>query len=515
MNLAWFLERAGRLSPDSPAIFVGEGLHSRYGEFASRAASIATAIRTDLGLEPGARIGISMPNRPEFLEVLYGAWWAGCAVVPIDARLHPVEQAYILQDSGALVCFAGGGLAASLGALGMPVREVTVIDVTSRRFAALLESDEARVTDVAAGDLAWLFYTSGTTGRPKGAMLSHRNLLQMALAYFADIEDVSPRDAVIHAAPLSHGSGLYHLPHVLKRARQVIPESEAFNPSEVFGLIERQTGASLFVAPTMVKRLVDAPEAGSTDTSKLATMVYGGGPMYLKDCIAALDVFGPKLSQIYGQGESPMTITGLSKSDHANTRHPRYFERLGSVGTPRSVVEVAVGEVGRFLPPGEVGEVLVRGDVVMAGYWKQPAATADALAGGWLHTGDVGSFDSDGFLTLRDRSKDLIITGGNNVYPREVEEVLLRVPGVAEVAVVGRPDAEWGETIVAFVVAQGRSPDASELDAACLGQLARYKRPREYRFVAALPKNSYGKVLKKELRGTLTANEGVHQAPGS
>jgi long-chain acyl-CoA synthetase len=170
-------------------------------------------------------------------------------------------------------------------------------------------------------------------------------------------------------------------------------------------------------------------------------------------------------------------------------------------------VEVAVGEVGQFLPPGEIGEVLVRGDVVMAGYWEQPRATDDALAGGWLHTGDVGSFDSDGYLTLRDRSKDLIVTGGNNVYPREVEEVLLQVPGVSEIAVVGRPDPEWGETIVAFVVTPERTPSESELDAACLAALARFKRPREYRFVSGLPKNSYGKVLKKELRASLSGTE--------
>jgi long-chain acyl-CoA synthetase len=447
-----------------------------------------------------------MPNRPEFLEVLHGAWWAGCAVVPIDARLHPVEQAYILEDAGALLCFASGSLATSLRGK-TNGREIIVIDVASPRYAALIDSDEASVTDVAPGDLAWLFYTSGTTGRPKGAMLSHRNLLQMALSYLADIEDVSPGDAFIHAAPLSHGSGLYHLAHLMKGGRQVIPESEAFDPSEVLGLLERHPGGSMFVAPTMVRRLLEAPEAGSVDTTKLATIVYGGGPMYLRDCLAALDVFGPKLSQVYGQGESPMTITGLSKRDHADRSHPRYLERLGSVGTARSVVEVAVGEVGRFLPPGEIGEVLVRGDVVMAGYWEQPRATDDALAGGWLHTGDVGSFDSDGYLTLRDRSKDLIVTGGNNVYPREVEEVLLQVPGVSEIAVVGRPDPEWGETIVAFVVAPKRRPSESELDAACLAALARFKRPREYRFVPGLPKNSYGKVLKKELRASLSGTE--------
>jgi long-chain acyl-CoA synthetase len=433
--------------------------------------------------------------------------------VPIDARLHPIEHQFILDDCGASVSFASGALAASIGELNSSDGSRPVVDVASNRFGALLEFDASVVAEVDAGDLAWLFYTSGTTGRPKGAMLSHRNLIQMALAYFPDIDDVDRGDAMIHAAPLSHASGLYHLPHLLKGARQVIPESELFDPSEVLELIERNAGASLFLAPTMVKRVVDAPASGSADTANLKTLVYGGGPMYLKDCLAALDLFGPKLSQVYGQGESPMTITGLGKRMHADADHPRFLERLSSVGTARSVVEVEVGEVGRFLPAGEIGEVLVRGDVVMAGYWGQPAATSAALAGGWLHTGDVGSIDADGFLTLRDRSKDLIVTGGNNVYPREVEEVLLKVPGVSEVAVVGRPDDEWGETVVAFVVSQGRPLAEADMDAACLAQLARFKRPREYRFVDALPKNNYGKVLKKQLRETWITPESRPEPP--
>jgi long-chain acyl-CoA synthetase len=505
MNLARHLERAARLAPEASAIVCGDRPGLTYRAFARRAAGIAMALRTELAQEPGARIGISMPNRPEFLEVLYGAWWAGCVAVPIDARLHPFEHQYILDDCGASVSFAGGELAAALGELNLDARDRVVIDVGSPRFSAFAAADEAPIIDVAAGDLAWLFYTSGTTGRPKGAMLSHRNLMQMALAYFPDIDDVSAGDAIIHAAPLSHASGLYHLPHLLKGGTQVIPESGVFDPSEVYALIERHPGASLFLAPTMVKRLVDAPASGTSDTSNLRTLVYGGGPMYLSDCLAALEVFGPKLSQVYGQGESPMTITGLPKRVHAETTHPRYLDRLASVGTARSVVEVAVGEVGAFLPPGEIGEVLVRGDVVMAGYWGNEVATHDALAGGWLHTGDVGSFDADGFLTLRDRSKDLIVTGGNNVYPREVEEVLLAVPAVSEVAVVGRPDPEWGETVVAFVVARQPHPTDADLDAACLARLARFKRPREYRFVDSLPKNSYGKVLKKQLRKGLAA----------
>jgi acyl-CoA synthetase (AMP-forming)/AMP-acid ligase II len=226
--------------------------------------------------------------------------------------------------------------------------------------------------------------------------------------------------------------------------------------------------------------------------------------MYAADLARATEAFGHRLAQIYGQGETPMTITALSKSRHADIAHPRHRERLASVGLPHSVVEVAVRDpAGRDLPPGEIGEVCVRGDVVMSGYWNNPAGTAGALRQGWLWTGDLGSFDGDGFLTLRDRSKDLIVSGGSNIYPREVEEVLLLHPRVAEASVVGRPDPEWGEAVVAFVVPRGEAPPAAELDRLCLEHIARFKRPKEYRFVERLPKNNYGKVVKMELRAML------------
>jgi acyl-CoA synthetase (AMP-forming)/AMP-acid ligase II len=254
----------------------------------------------------------------------------------------------------------------------------------------------------------------------------------------------------------------------------------------------------------MVRRLVaDAALAGA-DLGGLKTIIYGGAPMYLADLEAALETFGPRLAQIYGQGETPMTITSLSLQDHADTGHPRWRERMQSVGFPRTDVEVRVaGDDGRSLPAGEPGEVLVRGAVVMAGYWNQPEETAEALRGGWLHTGDVGSLDEDGFLTLHDRSKDLIISGGMNIYPREVEEALLRHPHVEAAAVVGRPDPEWGESVVAFVVTDGTEPPVEELDRVCLDSIARFKRPKDYRFVDALPTNNYGKVLKRELRDAL------------
>ncbi|HEY2630728.1 MAG TPA: AMP-binding protein, partial [Usitatibacter sp.] len=298
------------------------------------------------------------------------------------------------------------------------------------------------------------------------------------------------------------GSGLYTFTHLAMGAAQVIPESGAFDAAEVLQLLRSHDKVSFFAAPTMVRRLVD--EARGPFECNLQTIIYGGGPMYLADLREAMGVFGNRLAQIYGQGETPMTITALSKARHGEIDHPRYVERLTSVGTPHSVVEVVVRDVdGRVLPAGDVGEICVRGATVMSGYWMDPGASAAALRDGWLWTGDLGSFDEDGFLTLKDRSKDLIVSGGSNIYPREVEEVLLAHPAVAEASVVGRPDREWGEVVVAFVVPHGDAPSTDELDRLCLEHIARFKRPKEYRFVERLPKNHYGKVVKTELRKEL------------
>jgi len=289
---------------------------------------------------------------------------------------------------------------------------------------------------------------------------------------------------------------------VAKAANQVIPVSGGFDIDELVELIAVHRGVTCFFAPTMVTRLVNHPTVAHLDIDHLKTLIYGGGPMYVEDLRRALDLFGPKLVQIYGQGEAPMTITALSKPVHADTTHPCYLERLGSAGIARSDVDVRVVDASDGnLPPGEIGEVLVRGDVVMRGYWSDPQASAETLRGGWLHTGDLGVFDEEGFLTLKDRSKDMIISGGSNIYPREIEEVLLRHPGVLEVSVVGRPHRDWGEEVVACVVPRPQATVTAEaLDRLCLDTIARYKRPRAYVFVDRLPKNNYGKVLKTLLR---------------
>ncbi|KQT94337.1 AMP-dependent synthetase [Marmoricola sp. Leaf446] len=510
MNLASWVERNGRRLRERPAVAEGERLVHTWGDLAGRVAALAGGLRGELGLAEGTRVAIVMRNRPEYLVAQYAAWHAGLVAVPVNARLHRDEIAFVLADSGTEVVVTDEEHLDDVGSLMGEVGSLrTVLLALGEDWDRLLASEPLDLVDRAPDDPAWLFYTSGTTGRPKGATLTHRNLLMASLSYFADIDPVQPSDSIVHAAPLSHGAGLYGLPHVARGAVSVMPEPGGFGGAELLALSERWPGMSFFAAPIMVKRLAADPVLAGAELPGLKTIVYGGAPMYLADLERALEAFGPRLAQIYGQGETPMTITALSKADHADRDHPRWRERVSGVGSPRTDVEVRVVDVdGRALPAGEVGEVVVRGDVVMTGYWERPEATADTLRGGWLSTGDVGSFDDDGYLTLRDRSKDLIISGGMNIYPREVEEVLLTHADVTAAAVVGRHDDEWGEAVVAFVVlAEGAGLDREALDRTCTERIARYKRPKEYVVLDALPTNNYGKVLKRELRERFADDE--------
>ncbi|HEX8663211.1 MAG TPA: AMP-binding protein [Beijerinckiaceae bacterium] len=506
MNVALWLERIGKADPDRPAVGYGRRVVQTYGGLASRAARLGAGLRDKLGLEAGDRVAVIAKNSPEYMEVLFGPWWAGLAVVPANAKLHGAEIAYVLEQSGSRICFCSSDLEADIAAHA-PASLERLIVIGSPAYAALFAADPlATPAEAGPDDLAWLFYTSGTTGRPKGGMLTHGNIAAAAYAYLAEVDPVAPGDGILHAAPMSHGSGMYIFPHLLRRAVNVVPESGGFDPEEIFESFACWRRMSMFGAPTMIKRLVASP--ADCDPSAIRTIVSGGAPMYVEDARAALDRFGPVLAQIYGQGESPMTITTLSKGDVADRAHPRWLDRLGSAGLPFACIEAMVVDGNdRPLPAGETGEVICRGPSVMAGYWDNPEATAATLKGGWLHTGDVGSFDADGYLTLKDRSKDLIISGGSNIYPREVEEVLLQHPAVREVSVIGRPDPDWGEVVVAYVVGEA-APE--ELDSLCLSRIARFKRPKAYVHLEALPKNNYGKVLKTELRALDQARERQH-----
>ena len=485
MNLVHLLLRSARWLPERPALALGKRPVRTYREMASRVSRISSGLRSKFGLNPGDRVALAMKNCPEYHQILFACWHAGLAAVPMNAKLHAKEFAYILENSGAKACFVTPDLEAAVPSA-MPVREIEK-----------LLADPLAPADVDPDDVAWLFYTSGTTGVPKGAMLTHRNMLFQTHAYFADIDKLAPGDTALHPAPLSHGSGLYGLPHFSVGAVNVIPESGHFEPAEIYDLLDYWPNCSFFAAPTMIVRLLASPAARTPQ--KLKTITYGGAPMYVADALRAIDLFGPRMFQLFGQGEAPMTITGLPQALHAQRAH------LETCGFARTGCEVKIfNDSDEELPAGEVGEIVTRSDCVMKGYWKNTEATAKAKRGGWLHTGDVGSIDAEGFLTIKDRSKDMIISGGANIYPREIEEVLLRHPAVAECSVVGRPHPEWGEEVVAFVV-QRTQVASAELEQMCLDNIARFKRPREYRFVESLPKNNYGKVLKTELRKRLSA----------
>lgn len=499
MNPAEWLTRTATRTPDLPAIFKGREQVATYGQFREHAAAIGAALSAR-GICKGDRVALFSPNCTEYLPILYGIWFAGATAVPINGKLHPAEVAWIVEDCSASLVFCADKELADLSS-----RLSTTTLGISTAFPELTATPPLPAPHIMdRDDILWLFYTSGTTGRPKGVMITCGNLEAMTLSYFADVDEVKTEDAILYAAPMSHGAGLYNFMHVIRGARHIVPESGGFDPAEVLDLAPERGPLSMFAAPTMVRRLVDHAKASGQTGGGIKTIVYAGGPMYLADIIEAVEIMGDRFVQIYGQGECPMAITVLPRADVSDRTHPDWQARLASVGFGQSVSQVAIlDETGGQLPPGETGEIAVRGSAVMAGYWQNPTATAKTIREGWLWTGDMGHMDEDGYVTLVDRSKDMIISGGSNVYPREVEEVLLTHPNVQECAVVGRPHADWGEEVVAFIVPKGDCSE-TELNQLCLEAIARFKRPKDYVFVSDLPKNNYGKVLKTVLRDRLS-----------
>ena len=500
MNLFTLLDRTAHQWPDAGAVFLGNAQQQTWAQLRQRALHLGHRLAQLPG--PGShRIAVASENCPQYLELMFGTWVASHAIVPINYKLHALEMAQIIDDADPVWIFASEAIAPGLRQALPPEVQTRLVVMPSPAYDAFFDGPPLSPPVTPPDTLAWLFYTSGTTGRSKGAMLSHRNLMAMTLAHLADVESLDEHCSQIHAAPMSHGSGMYIPAYVSCGARQVIPASGGFDPEEFLTLCTQHPGVGAFLAPTMVQRLRMALPASSPPPSGLRSIIYGGGPMYVQELKQSLAAFGQVFRQIYGQGESPMTITWLRRQDHESLDEAI----LGSVGIARTGVEVrVVNAAGQPLSTGEIGEIVVRGDVVMSGYWRNPQGTADALLEGWLYTGDMGALDARGYLTLRDRSKDVVISGGSNIYPREVEEALLTHPSVSEVSVVGQPDEEWGEVVVAFVVPQpGQTLVTQELDDHCLARIARFKRPKRYVVLQTLPKNSYGKVLKRSLRDML------------
>jgi acyl-CoA synthetase (AMP-forming)/AMP-acid ligase II len=509
MNLSMLLTKTARTLPDKTAIIHGSR-QLTYSQLNARANRMANAL-VSLGIRPGDNVALLQYNAPEFYETLFACFKTGCGTVPINFRLHPQEFAFIIDHSEARAVVLSEEFNTSVMQVRDQIPAVRHLISLKGGSGKLLDYEKLLAdagedmvdADVAPDDLAWLFYTSGTTGMPKGAMLTHRNLLAATMNFYADIcPGFGPDDVVLHAAPLSHGSGLYGLPNIAKGALNVILESKSFDPELVFKTIERYRVTNMFAAPAMVKMMVDHPAVSRYDHSCLRSVIYGGAPMLVEDLKEALEKLGPCLVQLFGQGEAPMTITYLPHRDHVFEGSPEKEKRLASAGISRTDVEVRIFDPDdNELPPGKIGNIVTRSDLVMKGYWRNPEATAATIRNGWLDTGDMGCMDDKGYLFIMDRSKDMIISGGENIYPREIEEVLIKHPAVREVSVIGVPDAKWGEAIKAVVaLVPGQRSSEKELIAFCKEHIASYKKPKSVDFVEKLPKNNYGKILKKELR---------------
>ena len=507
MNTYAFLAKAAKYNGADPAIRWGDELHT-YAQFDQRALAIGGNLLAR-GLNQGDRVGFVLANSPRILEVIFGCFAAGLVVVPVNARLHTKEIAYIAGNSGTKALIYGPEYADGIEEhaplfADLPLRFCLTERGGAAAFDDLLDPSNALSShaDVGPEALAWLFYTSGTTGKPKGATWNHRTIRTVIMNYLADVHNIGRGEGVLHAAPLSHGSGIVAMPAIARGAQNVILHGASFDPQEMFRTIdELKIGHIAFLAPTQIVKATDEFVPGSYDLSSLRSICYGGAPIYVEHLRKAHTVFGPVFSQIYGQGEAPITITGLRPEEHV-----RFMEsgdpRVGSAGAIRTDVEMRiVGSDDKELPTGEMGEVVARGDVVMLGYWNNPDATAETLAGGWLHTGDIGKVDEHGYLYLLDRAKDVIISGGNNIYPREIEEVLVTHPDISTAVVFGVPDDYWGEAVHAVIVPEpGRSLSKEEVVDHCLGSLASYKKPKSVEFRDDLPVSGYGKVQRREMR---------------
>lgn len=492
MEIGEIVRRAAQRFGPTPALVFGERMLT-FTELDRATDRVGNALLAT-GLRPGDRVGVLLPNGIDGLVVFYALAKAGLVRVPLNVRETPADHAYKLTDSGSRAV-----VAEKTDDFGVPTVSVCF-------DAATLNSVMSCGPDVPCAvprdpDVPFrLGYTGGTTGRPKAVTLTMRCEHAEIASFLIDLlPDVRPGDRMLHAAPVVHASGAYVLPHLIRGATNVI--MERFDPSRFLEELERQRATATFLVPTMIAMVLDDPNIGDVRTDALRRLCYGASPIAPALVAGAMNVFGPKLAQTYGQAEAPMAITCLQPDEH---------DRIGSAGRPYTLVEVGVlDQDDRPLPPGSEGEVVTRGQHIMAGYWNRPAETAEVIRGGWVHTGDIGVFDDDGYLYLRDRKSDMIISGGYNVYPREVEDVLIAHPAVREAAVVGLPDERWGERVHAVVVL--REPVALDEILSYAGEkVARFKRPKTGEvWKTSLPKSPAGKILRREIRETCRRAEEI------
>jgi long-chain acyl-CoA synthetase len=491
LNLASLLTESAERTPDSPAIRLGKAELS-YGELDEGSAKLATLFR-EKGLDPGDRVGVMLPNVPEFPIAYYGVLRAGGVVVPMNVLLKRREIAFYLEDSGAKLLLAWHGFAEEARE-GAAEAGAELIEVEPSTFAATLAEHEqtAGLTETADDDTAVILYTSGTTGKPKGAELTHLNLFRNADVSSRTTCEIAGGDVVLGALPLFHSFGQTVGMNASLKVGACLTLVPKFDPGEALETMQRDGVTHFYGVPTMFGALLHHPERESFDTSSLRNCITGGASMPVEVLHGFEQAFGAKVLEGYGLSET---------SPVACSNHPEMERKAGSIGTPIEGVEMQlVDEDDNPVAQGEVGEVVIRGHNIMKGYWQRPDATAEAMRGGWFHSGDMARTDEDGYFYIVDRKKDLIIRGGYNVYPREVEEVLFEHPKIREAAVVGVPHDEWGEEIGAAVVLHdGEQLPPEEVSAYVKDRIAAYKYPRVVWFLDDLPKGPTGKILKREI----------------
>jgi acyl-CoA synthetase (AMP-forming)/AMP-acid ligase II len=507
-NLASLLLTTARRLPDRPAL-VWRDRTWTWSDMAARVAAAAGALRAR-GVRSGDRVLVHARNGNAILESCWACWLVGAVWVPTNFRLSPPEVAFLAANAGCRVHVFDTGFpehrAAAKAENAACMLDVAIGEGAGPSWDDLVaEGTPVTETETVERDHpAWLFYTSGTTGRPKGGTLTHGQLAFVVTNHIADLmPGLSHRDASLVVAPLSHGAGIHALAQAARGAVSVLLPGERLDVPEAWRLVETHRVTNMFTVPTILNALCRDASVDAHDHSSLRHVIYAGAPMYREDQKHTLRKLGPCLVQYFGLGEVTGNITVLPPEWHSLEDDPGF--PIGSCGYPRTGIEIAILDAQHNrLPAGETGEICVRGPAVMAGYFGNPEATAKAFAGGWFHTGDLGHLDARGFLFITGRQSDMYISGGSNVYPREIEEVLLTHPSVGEACVVGVPHDKWGETGVAVLVAaDGAAIDPGAVMAHLDGRLGRYKWPSRIVVWDELPRSGYGKVPKNEVKRLL------------
>ena len=507
MNPAKLISWPAMMYPERPAIQFKEKVFT-FREFNIRINRLVNGFMS-LGLKKGDHVSVLMKNCPEFVETTFAISKCGLTLIRLNARDAMETQKYILGHSGTVALVAGQEFQSEVKRIKSELPQLKyciALQSAEKEFVdyeslVMAQPDNEPSVDVDPEDLQYIRYTSGTTGKPKGVMMTHRAMQTRLQNFFMNMDRlITPDDISLNVAPLSHAAGNILLPYYIRGAKNIILES--FKEGLVLDTIEKEKITTVLLVPTMIQRLVNYPHIRDYDTSSVKRIFYGTSPISPAILEKAVNIFGPIFRQNYGMAEGLMPLICLYPEDHIIDESGSHRKRFSSVGRPALGVEVkVVDKRNKIVAPGETGEIIIRGDHVMKGYWKNEKETAKILRNGWIYSGDLGIVDENGYIYIVDRMKDMIISGGFNIYPKEIENLIHTNPHVKEVAVIGVPDSEWGESVKAFIVPlEGKDIDEQEIIELCRTRLASYKKPKAIEIVDSIPKNDAGKIMKGKLR---------------